>query len=563
MKKEIVKLLKKPLKDLKVDLKDEQIEKIIEIPPSPGMGDYSFPCFFLADRMKMSPHEIALEIREKIGDFPETEFEDVETDGPYVNFFVNRKSLARQVVWDVITQKKKYGESKEGQGKKVIVEFSSPNIAKPFGIGHLRSTIIGNSLANIFEFSGYKVTKINYPGDWGTQFGRLLAGYQKFGKEKLLLKDPINYLLKVYVKASNKKYDKSALEWFKKMEDGDRKALLLWKLFKGFSMEDLKKTYKLLGIKFDAYEAESQYNKKARELLEELKEKKIVKKSKGAQIIELEAQGLGTAVIEKSDGTTLYATRDLAAAIDRQKRYKFDRMIYEVGQEQKLYFKQLFKILEMMGYKWAKSCVHVDHGLYLGKSGKKFSTRKGSTIFLKDILNETVSLAKQEIMKRDKGISKKALEERALKTAIAAIFYGDLKNNRANNIVFDLKKFVSFDGDTGPYILYSYARASSILRKIKKQSKPITINELKRSEIELSKKLNEFKTITLKAYTSLNPTLIANYAYQLSQIFNEFYHECPVLGSEREYFRKGLVEAFVQVLRNSLSLLGIDTLEEM
>ena len=203
MKKEIVKLLKKPLKDLKVDLKDEQIEKIIEIPPSPGMGDYSFPCFFLADRMKMSPHEIALEIREKIGDFPETEFEDVETDGPYVNFFVNRKSLARQVVWDVITQKKKYGESKEGQGKKVIVEFSSPNIAKPFGIGHLRSTIIGNSLANIFEFSGYKVTKINYPGDWGTQFGRLLAGYQKFKKKKLLLKDPIIDLQKVYVKASN------------------------------------------------------------------------------------------------------------------------------------------------------------------------------------------------------------------------------------------------------------------------------------------------------------------------------------------------------------------------
>ena len=562
MKKEIVKLLKKPLKDLKVDLKDEQIEKIIEIPPSPGMGDYSFPCFFLADRMKMSPHEIALEIREKIGDFPETEFEDVETDGPYVNFFVNRKSLARQVVWDVITQKKKYGESKEGQGKKVIVEFSSPNIAKPFGIGHLRSTIIGNSLANIFEFSGYKVTKINYPGDWGTQFGRLLAGYQKFGKEKLLLKDPINYLLKVYVKASNKKYDKSALEWFKKMEDGDRKALLLWKLFKGFSMEDLKKTYKLLGIKFDAYEAESQYNKKARELLEELKEKKIVKKSKGAQIIELEAQGLGTAVIEKSDGTTLYATRDLAAAIDRQKRYKFDRMIYEVGQEQKLYFKQLFKILDMMGYKWAKSCIHVDHGLYLGKGGKKFSTRKGSMIFLKDILNETVSLAKQEIMKRDKGISKKALEERALKTAIAAIFYGDLKNNRTNNIVFDLKKFVSFDGDTGPYILYSYARASSIMKKSEIKSK-FEVSELEDKELELVKKISLFPEIVMQAQQNLNPSVIANYSYQLSQAFNEFYHVCRVIDSPQETFRLALVQSFRQTLKNAMSLLGIEVLEKM
>ena len=562
MKKEIVKLLKKPLKDLKVDLKDEQIEKIIEIPPSPGMGDYSFPCFFLADRMKMSPHEIALEIREKIGDFPETEFEDVETDGPYVNFFVNRKSLARQVVWDVITQKKKYGESKEGQGKKVIVEFSSPNIAKPFGIGHLRSTIIGNSLANIFEFSGYKVTKINYPGDWGTQFGRLLAGYQKFGKEKLLLKDPINYLLKVYVKASNKKYDKSALEWFKKMEDGDRKALLLWKLFKGFSMEDLKKTYKLLGIKFDAYEAESQYNKKARELLEELKEKKIVKKSKGAQIIELEAQGLGTAVIEKSDGTTLYATRDLAAAIDRQKRYKFDRMIYEVGQEQKLYFKQLFKILDMMGYKWAKSCIHVDHGLYLGKGGKKFSTRKGSMIFLKEIIDETLILAKKEIKKRDSTISKKALEERALKTAIAAIFYGDLKNNRTNNIVFDLKKFVSFDGDTGPYILYSYARASSIMKKSEIKSK-FEVSELEDKELELVKKISLFPEIVMQAQQNLNPSVIANYSYQLSQAFNEFYHVCRVIDSPQETFRLALVQSFRQTLKNAMSLLGIEVLEKM
>ena len=562
MKKEIVKLLKKSLKEIKVNLNDEQIERLIEIPPSPEMGDYAFPCFFLAEKLKMSPHEIALEVRENIGDFPETGFDDIQTDGPYVNFFVNRKGFARQVVWDVITQKKNFGKSEIGNKKKVIVEFSSPNIAKPFGIGHLRSTIIGNSLANILEFTGHKVIRMNYLGDWGTQFGKLLACYQKVGREKYLLKDPINYLLKIYVKANDKKYEESAKEWFKRMEEGDRKALLLWKLFKGFTMEDFKKMYKLLRIKFDAYEAESNYNKKAKELLEELKEKKIVKKSKGAYIIDLEKEGIGTAVIEKSDGTTLYATRDLAAAIDRQKKYKFDRMIYEVGQEQKHYFKQLFKILDMMGYKWANNCIHVDHGLYLDKKGKKFSTRKGSVIFLKDVINETVSLAKDEIKKRDGKISKKALEERAIKTAIAAIFYGDLKNNRSNNIVFNLKKFVSFEGDTGPYILYSYARASSIIKKTAVKEK-FKMYDLDDKELELAKKLSQFPKIVLNAQQNLNPSLIANYSYQLAQSFNEFYHACRVIGTEQETFRLALVQSFRQVLKNSMNLLGIEVLEKM
>ena len=562
MKKEVVKLLKKPLKDLKVDLPEAQIEKILGVPPSPEMGDYSFPCFFLAEKLKMSPDEIALKVREKIGDFPETEFDDIQTNGPYVNFFVNRKGFARQVVWDVITQKKNYGKTDVGNKKKIIIEFSSPNIAKPFGIGHLRSTIIGNALANIFEFSGYKVIRLNYFGDWGTQFGKLLAGYSKFGKEKELEKDPINYLQKIYVKSNDKKYEKSAREWFKRMEDGDKKALMLWKLFKGFTLVDFKKMYKLLGIKFSAYGGESDYNKKARELMETLKEKNIIKKSKGEYIVDLENQGLGTTVIEKSDGTTLYATRDLAAAIDRQKKYKFDKMIYEVGQEQKLYFRQLFKILEMMGYKWAKDCIHVDHGLYLDKNGKKFSTRKGSMIFLKDIIEETMSLARQEIKKRDPKIFKKTLEERSLKTAIAAIFYGDLKSNRAGNIIFNLKKFISFEGDTGPYILYSYARASSIIKKIAVREK-FQVYEPEDKELELVKKISQFPEIVLQAQQNLNPSIIANYSYQLSQAFNEFYHVCRVIGSEQETFRLALVQSFRQTLKNAMKLLGIDVIEKM
>ncbi|MEK6811981.1 MAG: arginine--tRNA ligase, partial [Nanoarchaeota archaeon] len=354
MKEVVVKVLKKALKEKKVDLTTEQIERLVEIPPSPEMGDYSFPCFFLSEKLKDNPSQIALEIREKIGNLSETDFEDIQTKGPYINFFVNRKSFARQVVWDVITRKKDFGKTETGKGKRIIVEFSSPNIAKPFGIGHLRSTIIGNSLANIFEFQGFKVTRLNYLGDWGTQFGRLLFAYEKYGSEKKLDKDPIEHLYNVYVKANKKSDEKNFRELFKKLEDGDRKSLLLWKLFRGFSLEEYKKIYKTLGIKFDVFEAESEYNKKAKVVQQDLQKTGLLKKSEGALVIDLEKYNLGTSLIEKTDGTTLYSTRDLAAATERYKKYKFDKMIYETGQEQNLHFNQFFKILELMGNKWAK-----------------------------------------------------------------------------------------------------------------------------------------------------------------------------------------------------------------
>ena len=563
MKSVMIKVLKKALKEKKVDLDEEEIERIIEIPPSPEMGDYSFPCFSLAEKLKDNPSQIAIGLREKIGNSLLMDFEDIQTRGPYINFFVNRKSLAKKVVLNIVTQKNNFGKTNIGKGKKVIVEFSSPNIAKPFGIGHLRSTIIGNSLANILGFQEFKVIKINYLGDWGTQFGKLLFAYEKLGSEKKLKKNPIEHLLEIYVKANKKIYEKKAREWFKKLEDGDKKAILLWKLFRNLSIEEFKKVYKTLGISFDIFEGESEYNKKAKDILEEIKSKGLLKKSKGAQIIDLEKEGLGVAIIEKSDGTTIYATRDLAAATERYKDYNFEKMIYEVGQEQKLYFKQLFRILELMGYEWAKNCIHVDHGLYLDKDGKRFATRKGKTIFLKDVLDETISLAKKEIVKRAGKISKGELEKRALKIAIAAIFYGDLKSNRANNIIFDIKKFISFEGDTGPYILYSYARASSILKKATKQ-KNFEVYELEEKEVELVKKLSQFPEVVASASRNLNPSVIANYSYQLAQIFNEFYHACKVIGSEKqESFRLALVQAFRQVLKNSLSLLGIETVEEM
>ncbi len=563
MKEVVIKLIKKALKEKGVDIKNEDLKKIIEIPPDPELGDYAFPCFFLSEKLKDNPSQIAIELREKIGEPPATDFEDVQTNGPYINFFVNRKSLARRVVWDIIIQKKNYGKSDAGKKKKVVVEFSSPNIAKPFGIGHLRSTIIGNSIANILEFMGFKAVRINYLGDWGTQFGKLIVGYRKFGSEKKLEKDPIKHLLEIYVRANKKKYEKDAREAFKALEQRDKKSLMLWKIFRNLSMEEFNRLYKKLGIKFDLIEGESSYNKKTKDVLMELDKKNLLKKSRKAFIVDLSQYGLDISLVEKSDGTSLYSTRDLAAAINRHKKYKFEKMIYEVGKEQELYFRQLFKILELMGYGWAKDCIHIYHGHYLNKSGKRLATRKGNIFFMDDILKKTCSLAEKEMKKRKEKISETKMKERAMKIAIAAIFYGDLKNNRTKSIVFDLKKFSSFDGDTGPYLLYSYARAGSILTKASPEQKKFEIPDLEEKEIELVKKLSYFPEVVSDAAKSLNPSVIANYSYQLAQLFNEFYHSCKVIGSEQESFRLALVQSFRQVLKNSLKLLGIETIEKM
>ena len=561
-KGEIADLVLKSLKPKKLKISREDIIGKIEIPPNSEMGDYAFPCFSLASAMKENPAEIALEIRGEMGSKTGI-FRDVQTKGPYVNFFVNRKELTAGIISEILEEKEKFGSSQIGKGKTVLVEFSSPNIAKPFGIGHLRSTIIGNSLSQISEFCGFKTVRMNYLGDWGTQFGKLIAGYRHFGNGDKLKKNPIKHLLEVYVKInSSEEYEEESRDWFRKLEQGDKESLELWKKFRELSLEEFEKIYGELGIKFDVFSGESMYNGEMKEVLGNLKSKKLVKKDKGAEIVDLEKYGLGIALITKSDGSTLYMTRDLAAAISRKEKYNFDYMIYEVGQEQKLHFAQVFKILELMGYKWAGSCTHVEHGLYLGKDGKKFATRKGKTVFMEDIIRETKGLALEEIKKRNHGAEEPELDRRAMKVAIASIFYGDLKNNRKSDMVFDLKKFTSFEGDTGPYIQYSYARASSILRKAKKSpdSKPGSLNE---KEIELIKKLGEFPEIVIKSYREFSPSYIANYAYRLSQLFNEFYHQHPVIGTKEEPFRLALVESFRQVIKNAFGLLGIDVLEEM
>lgn len=563
MKEVIGNLLKEALKEkgVKVDLKD--IIKLIEIPPSSDMGDYAFPCFSFAKDLKQSPHEIALDIRANIGNYPETDFEDIQTSGPYINFFENRKSLARKVIEKIKSEEQNYGRENVGKNRKVVVEFSSPNIGKPFGIGQLRSTIIGNSISKIYDFMGFKPVRLNYLGDWGTQFGKLILGYQEFGDEKKLKEKPIEHLLELYVKISkDKKYEEPAREWFKKLEDGNKEAVMLWENFRRLSLEEFKKIYDVFKIDFDDYSGEFEASKGGDEIVQMLEEKKLLKKSEGALIVDLKEFDMGVCMIQKSDGATTYAARDIFTLIKRHEKHNFAKMIYEVGQEQKLHFRQIFKVVELMGFDWAKDCVHISHGLYLDYDGKKFATRKGKTILMQDIINDTKKLAGKEIKKRLPKITKKELEERSLKIAIAAIFYGDLKNNRIKDIIFDLERFVSFEGDTGPYIQYSYARASSILRKVKGEEN-FDIPDLASKEIELVKKLLDFPKVVFKAYESMNPSFVANYAYQLSQIFNEFYHDCPVIGSEGEQFRLALVKSFRQVLKNASDLLGFELLEEM
>ncbi len=544
-----------------VGLNKKEIENLIEIPPDSKLGDYAFPCFTLAKIKKRNPVEISKEISEKIKN---KNFEKVESNRAYVNFFIDKKIIAEETLKKVLREKDKYGSNNNGKNKIIFIDMSSPNIAKPFGIGHLRSTIIGNSIAKISEFNGFKTKKINYLGDWGTQFGKLILGYSKFGDNKKLKENPIKYLLDLYVKVNgDESLEQEAREMFKKLEDGDKKALSLWKKFRELSLKYFNKIYEILGIKFDEISGESLYNNKMLSTIKDLERKRLLEESEGAKIVNLDKYGLGVCLIKKSDGATLYATRDLTAAIDRYKKYKFDRMFYEVGSEQTLHFKQIFKILELLGYNWAKECFHISHGLYLEKDGKKFATRKGKTIFMEDILDETISLAKKEIEKREK-LPKTELEKRAKALALAAIFYGDLKNDRQKDIIFDVERFLSFEGDTGPYLLYSYARAKSILRKAKYNPKnKFSFFNLDEKEKNLIVHLANFPVVVEHAYKNLSPNTIANYSFQLAQTFNEFYHSIKVVGSKEEEFRLALVQSFAQVLKNSLNLLGIKTIENM
>ena len=566
MKKEVVKVLKKALKDKGVDLKEDEIEKLIEIPPNPEMGDYAFPCFSLSEKLKDDPARIALEIREKIGEPPATEFEDIQTEGPYINFFLNRKSIARQVVWDAITREKKYGEGNAGKGKRTMVEFPSPNTNKPLHLGHLRNMAIGESISRILEFNGEKVIRANLNNDRGIHICKSMLAYQKWGKEKT----PENKKMKsdhfvgdfyvLFEKKKTKKLETEAQEMLKQWEEGDRKTLLLWRLMNNWALEGFAETYKKFGIKHDITYFESKIYKKGKEMVLEGIKKGLFSQSKSGEVkINMEKEDLGEKILLRKDGTSLYIIQDLALAKIKFNDYKLDRSLYVVGSEQEYHFKVLFSILEKLGFK-GKEMKHISYGMVNLPSGK-MKSREGKVVDADDLIEQVRILAEKELKKREK-LSKAELEKRSLTIALAAIKYMLLKVYIKKNILFNPKESIDFEGNTGPYILYSYVRAGSILKKAPEQKK-FEVYELENKEIELVKKLSQFPEAVLNANKNLDPSVIANYSYQLAQIFNEFYHRCKVIGSEQEAFRLALVQSFRQVIKNSLKLLGIDTVEKM
>jgi len=548
-----------------INLDKNEVSKLIEVPPESKFGDYSFPCFTLSSKLKKNPLDISQEIKNKINPIL---FEKIDLKGPYVNFFLDKDFVAKTVINNIKNQK--FGHSNIGKGKTIVVDMSSPNIAKPFGIGHLRSTIIGNSLRHCFTSQGYKVIRINHLGDWGTQFGKLIIAFKKWGNTNALKKDPIKYMYKLYIKyhqyaEKHTEIDSEARLWFKKLEDGDKQAISIWKNFKELSLNDFQKIYDLLGVEFESYSGEAFYNNKMGIIIKGLKVKNLLIKSEGATIVDLSNFNLPPALIQKSDEATLYITRDLAAAIYRYDKYKFDKMIYEVGAEQKLHFQQLFKVLELMGCQWFKDCFHIYHGLYLDQDKKKLATRKGKTIFMEDILEESINKAKKIINKKNPNLKNKDLVAKDI--GVGAIIFGDLSNDRTNDIILNINKFLSFDGETGPYIQYTHARACSILRKYKSNFDFNIKTSLLKEDLEKSLLLliSKYSQVIEKTINSFKPNILARYLLDLSQLFNEYYHKFKIIQDDKELekSRIAIVYSIIIVLSDGLSLLGINSPKEM
>ncbi|NFV12476.1 arginine--tRNA ligase [Clostridium sporogenes] len=548
--------------ELEIDL----IEKLIEIPPKKEMGDYAFPCFQLAKIFRKAPNLIAEELKEKIN---KEGFEKIVTVGPYVNFFVDKTVLIKDVLEKVLNEKEKYGSSKVGEGKNVVVEYSSPNIAKPFHIGHLFTTAIGNALYKILSFEGYNCIGINHLGDWGTQFGKLISAYRRWVDEEALEKDAIGELLRIYVKfheeaEKDPELEKEARLNFKNLEDGSEEETELWNRFKDLSLKEFNKVYDMLGIKFDSLAGESFYSDKMDAVVQEIDDKGLLVDSNGAKVVMLDEYNIPPCMIKKSDGATIYATRDLAAAIYRKKTYDFYKCIYVVGTPQALHFKQVFTTLKLMGHDWADDCKHVGFGL-VKLANKKLSTRNGDVVFLEDLLNQSVEETLKIINEKNPNLKNK--EETAKKLGIGAVVFTYLKNNRERDIVFDWKEILSFDGETGPYVEYSYARGKSILRKAGELTGEADYSKLSsKEEFELAKLLGGFNDAIMNAINKLEPAMVTRYVIEVAKAFNKFYNAHGILNAEEndvKLARIKLVEATCQVIKNALNLLGIDAVEEM
>ena len=549
----------------KVDLEVEKIEQLIEIPPRPEMGDYAFPCFQLSKVMRKAPNMIAEELKNQLNS---EGFEKIENLGPYVNFFVDKGEFSKNTIEKILKEKDDYGKSNIGEGKTVCVEYSSPNIAKPFHVGHLFTTAIGNALYKMFKAEGYNTVGINHLGDWGTQFGKLISAYKRWVDEEALEKNPIDELLRIYVKFHKEAEKDPSLEdegraYFKALESGDEEAHALWKRFRDLSLKEFQRVYDILGVKFDSLAGEAFYNDKMNVVIDMLKEKNLLVESNGAQVVMLEEYNMPPCIILKGDGASIYATRDLAAALYRKKTYDFYKSIYVVGTPQALHFKQVFKVLELAGNEWAKDCVHVGFGL-VKFADRKLSTRNGEIVLLDDLLNQSISKT-AEIIKDNDSIEDK--EDVAKKIGVGAVIFTYLKNSREKDIVFDWNEILSTEGETGPYVQYAYARAKSILRRAEDINSQIDYSKLNsKEEFELVKTLESFNKNILLALDKLEPSIVTRYVIEVAKAFNRFYNAHSVLNLEDEVLkatRLKLVEASSQVIKNGLALLGIDVVEKM
>lgn len=553
-------------------LQREEVKRAIEIPTDSKMGDYAFPCFKLAKVFRKSPQLIAEDIAEKLSD--DDIFSKVEQVNAYVNMFINFERIAEETIGSVIKSGDKYGESNIGNNKTIIVEFSSPNIAKPFHIGHIRSTVIGNSIYKLYEKIGYKVVRINHLGDYGTQFGKLIVAYRRWGSEDELIKKPIKSLLGWYTKfheeaEKNPELNDEARKAFANLEHGSLEEKRLWEIFRKYSLEEFERVYKLLGIKFDSYAGESFYTDKMPQIIEELKDKGLLIKSQGAEIVDLEEYDLGACMIEKSDGTSLYATRDIAAAIYRKNHYDFDKCIYVVASQQNLHFKQWKKVLELMGYEWQKDCIHVPFGLVMLEDGA-MSTREGRVVFLEDVLNQAISKTKEII--DEKNPDAPNVEEISKQVGVGAVVFNELSNNRIKDYTFSWDHVLNFEGETGPYVQYTYARASSVIRNASEDD----MDKVKNCNIEckyinsdsaknLIKLIYRIPEVIIDSAYKDEPSILTRHTIDVAQAFNKFYHDEHILVDD-EYERcakLALVETSRIAIANCLKLIGIEAPERM
>lgn len=564
--KDYKEIIAEKLEGKEIGLSKDEIYQLIEIPPQENMGDYSFPCFQLAKTLRKNPAQIATELASTLD---LEDFAEVKNVGPYINFFLDRKKFENQVINTIIEKKENFGKSDMGKGKTAIVEFSSVNIAKPFHIGHIRSTVIGDALRNIHEFLGYNTIATNYIGDYGTQFGTMIAAYKLWGDDEKLNANPIQELLNLYVRynteaSENEEMMDAARQEFKNLEEGEEEATRLWSWFKEISFNEFDRVYKLLDIEFDNYKGEAYYSEYMPAILEELKEKNLLVESDGAQIIDLSEFDLPPSIIIKSNGSSAYITRDIATAINRKKEYNFDENLYVVATQQNLHFQQLWRILELMGYDLYKGCKHISFGMVSLKD-QTLSTRKGQVVFLEDVLNKTIEKTREIMENREDTVDD--IDEVSRIVGIGAVKFQELYNNRIKDYVFDWDEVLNFEGETGPYVQYTYARAKSVLRKAGiDEIKPLDIEKITSDEeFTLVKKLAGFEDVVVKAKEKYEPSLITRHLTDIAKSFNKFYNSSKIMVEDEKLKEERLALAYVTaiVIKTALGLLGIRTVEKM